>query len=127
MPALDLVIPFPSSISLTELNQVSEQGMDFLSRRPSGDFILNLDRVSGISSLAIGFIIRLHNHYCRQKRRMILRNVSANSYDIFESTGLVNVLTIERNPSAPLQVADSAPRPALSVKLDFEFSGEVGI
>jgi anti-anti-sigma regulatory factor len=129
MSPQDFILRFSANLSLQELNRLVKQGTDNLHSRTEGNLILELAEVPLLNSLAIGSIIRLHNLYSQQGRRVILRNVSPDSRDMLVTTGLINVLAIESGVTP----SQESPRPAekastpLSVKLDFEFHGEIGV
>jgi anti-anti-sigma regulatory factor len=125
----DFVLPFSANISLQELNRLVKQGTELLQTRSGGNLVLDLAEVPLINSLTIGSIIRLHNLYSQHGRRVILRNVSPDSRDMLVTTGLINVLAIETGgaTSAASPAPARSASPHLSVKLDFEFHGEIGV
>ncbi|MFH0920416.1 MAG: STAS domain-containing protein [Fibrobacterota bacterium] len=120
MAGNELLLEFPSSLSLADMNLLVKHAIELLTTHPAGNVVLDLTRTPLISSLAIGSIIRLHNLYSQNGRRVILRNVSPENHDILATTGLINVLSLETGSSVPV-------RAAFSVRLDFEFHGEIGV
>jgi anti-sigma B factor antagonist len=120
----DFIYIFPAAPGLQDVHALIQAGEKHLAGG-SGAFCVDFTENTLLSSLALGAILKLHNLYRRKNRSVILLNVNADAQETLRTSGLNNILNIQRREDRRIDLSGAGVN--IAVELDFEIYRDVGI
>lgn len=122
----DFVYALPEVVGLAETRALMAESEKFLNESSEGNLLIDCLKAELITSLTLGAIVKLHNQFRKKGRDVLLSNLSSDVMETLRASSLIHILKVEKK-EAPRTLDIARAVVNISLELDFELCGDIGI